>query len=116
MKPTRKLSKQDRIEFRSKHVRTYSSTGLTQRAYCQKNNLSYWSFNSWKRKLENQKTASKFIEISAGIKTTMPSHVEVINKVTNFEIILRNGLRISIPEVFNSELFKQIITAAGELS
>lgn len=115
MKSSGKLSKQDRIKFWSKHVKTYSSSGLTQRAYCREKNLSYWTFNNWKRHFDISKPASEFIEIPAEIK----SSINAFNnnrESNNFEIILKNGLRILIPDTFNTDLFKQIITIAGELS
>ena len=116
MKSTKQFSKKDRIEFWSRHVKAYSLTGLTQRAYCREKELSYWSFNTWKRKLEQTKSDPKFVELTAGIQAVPICDNICAHRSNNFEIILRNGLRIEIPYNFNIRQLHRIIKYAGEMS
>ena len=115
MKSTKNLPNQKRKEFWKRHIEDYSSTNLTQRAYCKKVDISYWSFNSWKRRMEKENKISGFVEISTAVQKT--ANVDKKNSINsdNFEIILPNELRIKIPDNFDSDLFYQIITMVGEI-
>ena len=56
--------------FWQKHVKAQASRGLTQREYCRPNNISCWSYNFWKRKIENEGIG--FHKISPAIVLELP--------------------------------------------
>ena len=116
MKITKKSSKQEKRQIWQNHVKAYSSSNLTQKAYCFQHDISYWSFNSWKRRLKKETVTSQFIEIPRNIKENLGIKQLHSEQLTNFEIILNNGLKIKIPDNFNPIQLKQIIKYAGEIS
>ena len=61
--PTRKGNR----EFWTRQVQAYHLSGLSQKEFCQKNDLIYSSFGYWKRRLESSaKTEGiEFVEIDA---------------------------------------------------
>jgi len=96
-------TKRNGEEFWGNHVEIYYKSGLSQKEYCRQENISYWSFNSWKRKLEKSKPKNKIIEIPRDKFRSLTSASE------SFEIIISNNLKISIPNNFDAEVFKRII-------
>jgi len=49
------------------HLRTWRASGLTQKEFCEKNGLSYWSFKSWAGKLKpgtRKKRAAGLVRIN----------------------------------------------------
>ena len=92
-------------DFWEKHVDSYKKSGLSQKAFCRQQHISYWSFNSWKRKLEKGKAKNKIIEIP------QDKFKSLISVPEPFEIIISNNVKILIPDTFNPETLKQIIQA-----
>lgn len=107
---TKKFTKREREVFWKKHVSTFHSSGLTQKAYCQDQELSYWTFNSWKNRLRKEISGSKLIELSSHI---IPSILNKINSGDDFEIILKNNLKIRIPDNFDSLKLLNILNCIG---
>jgi hypothetical protein len=85
------------------HVKAKNASGLTQREYCRQNNLSYWSFNPWKRRIENE--TAQFHEISPAIVQGLPGESRQI------EITIGDTIRISIPDGFSSDTLREILAA-----
>ncbi|HSA16593.1 MAG TPA: hypothetical protein P5346_17775 [Spirochaetota bacterium] len=87
------------------HVKAQAESGLTQREYCRQNNISYWSFNPWKRRIENGRTG--FHEISPAIVQGLPDE----NK--RIEITVNDTIRISVPVGFSSDTLSEILNILG---
>jgi hypothetical protein len=83
------------------HVKAQRKSGLTQREYCRQNDISYWSYNPWKRKLEGR--GDLFYEISPKIIQDLT----VDNK--NIEITVNDNIKISIPEGFSTDTLRDIL-------
>ena len=98
-------SKRKGKDFWEEHVETFRKSGLSQKAYCRQQSISYWSFNSWKRKLEKSKVKNNIIEIPRDKFKSLTS------PPNPFEIIVSDNLKISIPDNFDPEILKQIIHA-----
>lgn len=100
-------SKKKSKSYWQPHVEAQSQSGLTQREYCRQNNISYWSFNSWKRKLE--KETNEFHEIS-------PDRIpDLSTDEKQIQITLKNQHIISIPNGFSKDTLRDILTVLGEL-
>ncbi len=77
----------DRIIFWQDHVTTWQASGLTQKAYCQKQDLRYFVFGYWVRKRrseasDHQATASGFVLVTFASDTTglilaLPNGLEI---------------------------------------
>lgn len=100
--------KEQRKNYWQKYYSAYIASGLTQREYCRQNNLCYWTFNSWKRKLEKleKPTLLQEIPFTALDKEITQGHIE---------IILSDNMRLSIPDNFSSETLKRVMNTLGEL-
>ncbi len=84
-----------------KHVKAQAGSGLTQREYCRQNTISYWSFNPWKRRIENE--SAQFHEISPAIVQGLPVGDKLI------EITVNENIRISVPEGFSLATLRDIL-------
>jgi hypothetical protein len=99
MKNTRSSTKGR--SFWQAHVKSQNASGLTQREYCRQNNISYWSFNPWKHRIENESV--QFHEISPTIIHGLPGENRQI------EITVNNTIRISVPEGFSAATLRDIL-------
>jgi len=99
MKNTRSSTKGR--SFWQAHVKAQNDGGLTQREYCRQNNLSYWSFNSWKRRIKNE--SIQFHEIPPTIVQGLSDENRQI------EITVNDAIRISVPEGFSAATLRDIL-------
>lgn len=83
------------------HAEAYKESGLTQREYCRQNDISYWSFNQWKRRLENE--GKKLCEISSEVVQELAVGKKQI------EIIIDKRLMIAIPDKFSKETLRDVL-------
>jgi hypothetical protein len=94
-------------DFWQQHYQTFKTAETTQREYCRQNNIGYWSFNKWKRRLDQENTSTSLQQLPVKYAPMKPE---------NLELILHDGLKISIPENFSEDTLKKIISALrGEL-
>ena len=99
-------TRQDRQEYWANHVKSFHKSGLTQRDYCRQNNISYWSFNLWKRKIETS-GCTGFHQVPAEIIQVEPPSDK------NIEITIHDHLRISIPHDFPERTLRRILKILG---
>lgn len=99
MKNTRSSTKGR--SFWQAHVKAQNASGITQREYCRQNNISYWSFNPWKRRIENESV--QFQEISPTIVQEQPGENRRI------KITVNDTIRISVPEGFSAATLRDIL-------
>lgn len=93
----------ERKSYWQEKVNEYIGSGLTQREFCRQQDISYWSFNSWHRRLTAIPKETGLVEVTDKIQATHTSPVESI------EIVLQSGLRIRIPEQFNPAALALIV-------
>lgn len=99
--------KASREKYWKKHIESYFRTSMTQRAYCRKNNLSYWSFRNWKRMLDGDTGGTELVAVPASVLpdvSPMPSALG---------IEINRSLRITISRGFDPELLVEVIKALG---
>lgn len=99
MKNTRSSTKG--WSFWQAHVKAQNESGLTQREYCRQNDISYWSFNHWKPRIENESV--QFHEISPTIMQGLPGENRRI------AIMIGDTIRISVPDGFSSDTLREIL-------
>ena len=88
----------DHEKFWQHHIQTWRTSGLSQRAYCQKNDLSEYRFSKWKSRLVNGNVDSRFVRVP------LPAHLPVPIKRGVLHVYAPNGFRVDINEEFDSEL------------
>ena len=96
-------SHREREAYWQQKVKEYIGSGLTQREFCRRQDVSYWSFNSWHRRLTATPKETGLVEVTSRALATQTASTEA------FEIIISSGLRIRIPEKFNHETLTRIV-------
>ena len=97
--------------FWREHSNAWKSSGLTQMAYCTQQGISYQSFVYQHNRMSSKArrtTAMSFVEAK-------PEAVAVTNQAAGLQLILPNGIRISITNEVNPVLLKTVLTIAGGL-
>ena len=101
----------DHQEFWRLHIQAWQDSGLSQRAYCKKKNLSEYRFSKWKSRLaKNDNVASRFVRVPLTTGLPVPIKAGVLH------VHCPNGFRVDINEEFDSELLKKLLTVLGEVS
>ncbi len=90
-----------------KHYNSFNKSGLTQKEYCRQQEISYWTFNAWKRRFDKSEQDTVMQEIPLKILTDPVS-------CSPIEIVFENNIRISVPENFSPETLKRIMFALRE--
>ena len=88
-----------------KHYQSFTASGTTQREYCKKNKLGYWTFSKWKRQFDSERQAASLQQLPV---TYRPAKTERI------EIVLKNGISITIPEKFSGITLEKVLAALRE--
>ena len=99
--------REDRKEYWKQHYDLFKNSGLTQREYCTKNDLRYWTFNQWKRRFDKADTNTSVQEIPVKYipKTTLADRIENI---------MEDQIKISIPDDFSSVTLQKIFSILRE--
>lgn len=91
------------------HLAAWKRSGLTQRAYCQRESIAYGSFKNWRSQLLGNPKSLSFVEATP-LETEQPSpHALVL------QISLANGSRIGVSGQASSEVIQQALNLAGGL-
>jgi hypothetical protein len=94
------------LEVISRKVATWKQSGLSQKAYCQQNNLNYFNFQYWCKICScEQRAAKEDGFVSLNIKTsTFPLSNAAI------EILLPDGKRILFHQPVSADYLKCLIS------
>lgn len=108
---SQKPSPKDRKKYWHHHITAWRHSGLSQRAYCQKNNLKEDRFSHWKSRFtkENQ-AAGNFIRVP------VPANLPVPVKPNVLHLYCPNGFRVDVEEGFSPGLLKRLLILLGEVS
>lgn len=101
------MKKENREQYWKNHYLLFLKSELNQREYCIQNDIKYWSFNPWKRKFDKLESATKIQELP--IKLNPEKLLE-----DRIEIILKENIRLSVPETFSTSTLRQIISVLGD--
>jgi len=108
MKTYKELTHDQKKEFWSNHIMYFKRSGLSQKKYCEQENLSYWSFRTWYYKTPAEKQVSKFIKLSSPCTEEKPAA-----KITMF---LREKVRIEFDDSITEEILRKIFQASEVLN
>lgn len=97
------VNRKNREPYWKDKVNEFNRSGMTQKEFCLKHELSYWSFNSWKRRIESSSEENSLVEIIPKTISCLSAPEE------SFEIILSDKIRIKIPDNFSEENLSRII-------
>jgi hypothetical protein len=101
----------NQTDYRRNHVQKWAESGLSMQRYCSEQEISYWSFRDWKKKIEPKSSVDgcRLVEISAtlykGSRDCEP-----------IEIILNNGIKIIVKENSGTDHLKAILCVLAEMS
>ncbi len=103
-------SRESRLQYWQNHLQAFYTSGLSQREYCRRENISYWSFNPWKRRLEREDQSTSMTEIKFNpVKHEIASGNAII-------MTLNNSVQISFPVDIPPDNLIYIINALGNNS
>lgn len=97
-------------KFWRHHIQAWQGSGLSQRAYCQKNNLKEYRFSHWKRRLSTDAGTTRFVPVP------LPTRLPVPIKHRVFHVWTPNGFRVDVEEGFDPGLLKKLLAVLGEVS
>jgi hypothetical protein len=89
-------------EYWIHHYQSFKAQEITQREYCRQNNLGYWTFNKWKREFDQEDGSTLLQQLPVKYQPQQGKQ---------FEIILSDTVRISIPDSFSEDTLKKILSA-----
>jgi len=94
--------------FWRSHSEAWKNSGLTQKAYCEENEISYGSFVYQHNRIvrKEDRTSIKFIESKA------PQHKPTLN-LPRLQLHLPNGIRIGIEGEMSTGLLETVLRVAG---
>lgn len=98
-------SSEKRNQYWQEKIKAFNESGLSQKQFCRQLNIGYWSFNQWKRRLENNQETMAVVEIQS-------RPVRSFDISENRIIIENNSMQISVPAT--SEMINAIIKVMGE--
>jgi hypothetical protein len=107
----------ERAIFWSRHWAAWQSSGLSQRAYCQQQGLSYSAFGYWRNRLNRVKSAAirpPFVPLlieppaveAGGAESVAPIHC---GRGTGVEIRLVHGRSIVVDADFDEAVLARVI-------
>jgi hypothetical protein len=94
-----------------RHSEAWEISGLTQRAYCERECLEYRRFVYYhnRRLSESRKRGLNFIEVGR-------SKALASNESSSLQLILPNGIRVDIVGEVNSALLTEVLRVAGAIT
>lgn len=95
-------------EYWKEHSESWRESDLSQKAYCEREGISYRSFIYQHNRLMNRskKAPVHFIEAK-------PAPAVINNQVSGLQLILPNGIRIVISADINPALLQTVLSVAG---
>lgn len=99
----------DRQTYWKHQIQAWKDSGLSQRAYCQQNNLKEYRFSKWKNRLGKNKVSNRFVRVP------FPTPVPVTVKRSVLQVYSPSGFRIDVNEDFDAGLLKRLLTVLAEV-
>lgn len=93
------------------HIQQWSESGLSQSAYCRKNNLRPNRFTYWKQKFKTQNLPAEIVELSTAQVTQMFTPPDQIGLKLN----VGSDFQIEIPDHFNQATLAGVLQVLGTL-
>jgi len=91
-------------EFWKKHIKKWEKSGLNKSEYCRQNNLGYYSFLDWIKRINSEKMSCDFVKLPLNSKQTEDC----------YKFTLDDRIKIEVPLSANPENLTTIIKALRE--
>lgn len=105
----KKSSKTKREGFWKERVARFRASGESQKQYCRKRRISYWTFRDWLKKIEVEKDATL-------VKVSRKSHAQGEGRESYIEIIIAKKVSIRVSQGFDGELLRNVMKELGVVS
>lgn len=99
-------SQKSKEEYWKDHVDRYRKSGQSLKQYCLTEELSYWTFREWVKKLD-MAVDSKLVKISR------QENEQTNNHQSYLDIIVSKKISIRIVQGFNGELLRDVLNELG---
>lgn len=108
-KPSRKGKSR---EYWRGEVKRWSSGGLTQKEYCNKEGLSLDRFGAWKRRFERegQSRSGALVAVPTGIVSAA-----LLERRQRLGLVISERYRIEIPDAFSAATLEQVLQVLARL-
>jgi hypothetical protein len=87
-------------EEQTRHITQWRKSGLSQRAYCAQNAISWSAFKNWRKRIKVPTTQTRFAEV----QITPSTHTQWIIEAVD-------GLRVHVPVHCDENKLKTLINA-----
>lgn len=96
--------------FWKEHSSAWKSSGLTQQAYCEQQDISFQSFAYQHHRISNKakRPTANFVEAK-------PESHHTNSHAPGLQLMFPNGVRIGISGDLNPVILQTVLTIAGEL-
>ena len=93
-------------KFWNDHIHRFRRSGQSRREYCLAENLSYWTFGDWQKKIEKNPD-EKMVKISRRV------HSSNNNRQSFIDIVVAEKVSIRIAQGFDGELLRDLLNELG---
>ena len=112
-----------RRDFWRAHIKAWSESGVTQRAYCQEHGLPEAQFSHWKPRLRKKgqrpRRKAQLVPLKVIEETTMETaRGEVRGAASDageLALVFGNGLRLEISEGFDAATLRRVLEVLGHV-
>ena len=114
MMRTKRTNKSNDIDFWKNHIAAWKKSGLSQKAYCEREQIGFSSFKNQKNAFTDrqEKKFVNFIRVNPDIP---PMKAAIIESSSQFEIVLPNGIQVVVSSPFESHQLKLVLQVAGSV-
>ncbi len=100
-----KKADEKRSQFWRYHINECSKSGLTQNAYCRKNNLKPSQLTYWKNKFKRQNLPVEFVQIS---QAQIPESCHLQPR-QGLRLNIDSGFQIEVPDGFSQTTLTRVL-------
>jgi hypothetical protein len=99
-------------EYWSGEVQLWQGSGLTQKEYCNKKEISVERFGAWKRRLEREAQSRRggIVAIPSGIVSSA-----LLTMRPTLGLVVKEKYRVEIPDAFSPETLEAVLQVLNRL-
>jgi hypothetical protein len=106
-----KEKSQKLTQFWKCHIEQWAESGLSQNAYCKKNDLRPNRFTYWKTKFKNQILPTEFVQVpETQIRDVLNLPVQ-----TGLKLNTDTGFQIEVPDGFSQATLVRVLEVLGRI-